>query len=435
MRRVAVIGAGVGGLTIALRLAEAGFTVQLFEQYPQPGGLARSFTVGGEPLEAFYHHLFTTDVACCRLASELGLAQDIEWLSSRMGLYTEGRAWDFGTPLSLLRFAPLTFVDKLRFALTTLWLQRCTDPARFAGITAARWLQDRQGARVWRHVWSPLLTQKFAELADEVAMVWLWGKLRLRGRSRTRTGLGERLGYLRGSFLRLTEALSQRFSQLGGRLRLGEKVRTIEKEPGGLVVVTRSERSMADQVVVATPIPDYLDIAGHLLPPERVADLARLKATSALCTVLELDRAFSPYYWLNIADAQMPFGGLVEHTNLVPAQRYGGRHILYISNYVMRDHPAYRTPKDELLAQYYPALGRINPAFDPSWVVASHHFRAGYAQPVITVGYAEQIPDHRTEVQGLYLASMAQIYPEDRGMNYAIAFGERVARSVIEDAV
>ena len=145
---VAVVGAGLAGLTAALRLTQAGHKVQVFERYPRPGGLARVMEVGGEPLEAFYHHLFTSDTSYIALAEELGVADLIDWLPSRMGIWTDGRLWDFGTPQSLLRFRPLSFLDKMRFAMSTLLLQRSKDPTRFENVTASEWIRRHQGQRV-----------------------------------------------------------------------------------------------------------------------------------------------------------------------------------------------------------------------------------------------------------------------------------------------
>ena len=129
----------------------------------------------------------------------------------------------------------------------------------------------------------------------------------------------------------------------------------------------------------------------------------------------------------------MPFGGLIEHTNYIPRERYGGPHILYISNYLFPDHPLFRTPKKEIVASYLPALARINPSFHPSWITRSHHFRADYAQPVVPVGYRAKIPPFRSGTPGLYLCTMAQIFPEDRGQNYAVVYGEKAARAMLED--
>jgi len=433
MGEIAIVGAGLAGLTAALRLGQQGYRVRIFERYPRPGGLARIFEAGGEPLEAFYHHLFTSDTAYMALAEELGVDHLVEWLPSRMGIWTDGRLWDFGTPLSLLRFRPLRLADKVRFALVTLYLQHRADPSPFENVAAADWIRQHQGERGWQKVWGPLFYQKFAERAEDVAMVWLWGKLRLRGRSRSSSGLGERLGYMRGSFARLVEALETRISELGGEFHLSEPVSRIEVRANGFDIMTTSRSFPVSCVVAATPTPDYVDIAGHLLDESERVGIESLSATAAICTVLEMSHRLTPYYWLNIADPEMPFGGLIEHTNYIPKERYGNRHILYISNYMFPDHPLFRASKKNVVDTYLPALRRINPAFDPSWILASHHFRADYAQPVVTVGYRSRLPRMRSSVPGLYLCTMAQIFPEDRGQNYAIAYGDKVARLVIED--
>jgi protoporphyrinogen oxidase len=430
---VAVVGAGLAGLTAALRLTEAGHRVKVFERYPRPGGLARVVEVGGEPLEAFYHHLFTSDTSYVALAEELGVADLIDWLPSRMGIWTEGRLWDFGTPQSLLRFGPLSALDKVRFAISTLLLQHSKDPSRFENVTAIEWIRRHQGKRVWQRVWGPLFHQKFAEDADKVAMVWLWGKLCLRGKSRSASGMGERLGYMRGSFAKFVEALEGRLQDGGTELHLSEAVQRIERSAGEFTIHTRSSSWTADRALVATPVPDYLEIAGHLLADDERSNLTDLRATGAICTILELEHSLTPFYWLNIADPEMPFGGLIEHTNYIPRERYGGRHILYISNYIFSDHPLFRQPKKEVIATYLPALARVNPSFDPSWITKSHHFRAEYAQPVVPVGYRTRIPSFRSRVHGLYLCTMAQIFPEDRGQNYAVAYGEKAAQAVLED--
>jgi len=430
---VAVVGAGLAGLTAALRLSEAGLKVRVFERYPRPGGLARVLEIGGEAIEAFYHHLFTTDTAYVALAEELGLADEIEWLPSRMGIWADGRLWDFGTPQSLLLFHPLGLVDKLRFAVSTLTLQRSGNASKFENVTACEWIRRHQGERVWRTVWGPLLYQKFADEAENVSMVWLWKKLNLRGRSRSSSGLGERLGYMKGSFARLVGALEDRLEQLGAQLHLSEAVQTVDSTQSGFAIRTRQNTFEAQRVLVAAAVTDHLDVAGHLLDAEERRSLESLKATGAICTLLELDRSVTPYYWLNIADPEMPFGGLIEHTNYIPAERYGGKTILYISNYLFADHPLYRAPKRDVIAAYIPALRRVNPSFDESWILASHHFRADSAQPVVTTGYSSKIPAFRTSMPGLYLCSMAQIYPEDRGQNYAVAYGQRVAKIVLDD--
>jgi protoporphyrinogen oxidase len=184
---------------------------------------------------------------------------------------------------------------------------------------------------------------------------------------------------------------------------------------------------------VAASVTDHLDVAGHLLKREEKSTLESLKATGAICTILELERSLTPFYWLNIADPEMPFGGLIEHTNYIPAERYGGKTILYVSNYLFADHPLYTASKRDVIAAYVPALKKVNPSFNESWILGSHHFRADSAQPVVTNGYRPKIPSFQTSMPGLYLCTMAQIFPEDRGQNYAVAYGERSAGVILAD--
>jgi protoporphyrinogen oxidase len=245
--------------------------------------------------------------------------------------------------------------------------------------------------------------------------------------------MGERLGYMRGSFAKFVEALENRLENSGTELFLNDPVQHIESGDDNFTISTRKSSWTADRTLVATPVPDFIEIAGHLLADDDRRHLASLRATGAICTILELEHSLTPYYWLNIADPDMPFGGLIEHTNYIPRERYGGRHILYISNYLFPDHPLFQAPKKEVIAAYLPALIRVNKAFDPSWIVKSHLFRAEYAQPVVPVGYRNKIPPFRQSAPGLYLCSMAQIFPEDRGQNYAVAYGEKAAKAILDD--
>jgi protoporphyrinogen oxidase len=426
-----VVGAGLTGLVAAYRLAQAGWKVTVFERYPEPGGLVASFEVGGERLECFYHHLFTTDTDIVALAGELGLGGEIEWLPSRMGIYSAGRLWDFGTPVSLLKFGPLPWVDKFRFAASTLLLNRSADYHPFETVTAHDWIRSHAGGKTFDTVWGPLLHQKFAEKADEVAMVWLWGKVYLRGRSRSKTGMGERLGYMRGSFGRLVATLADRVRSLGVRLELANPVKKVHPVGGALEVQARTGSELFGTVLFTAAPQELLRVAGERFPAEHRDRLAGLSATAALCVVLELSRSLSPYYWLNIADPEFPFGGLIEHTNYVPRERYAGRTVLYISKYLFADNPMWTARDDDVWATYRPFLQRVNPAFDDSWVLARHHFKAAYAQPVIPCRYPSVMPPFETPIPGLYHACMAQIYPEDRGQNYAVRSGNRAAQALV----
>lgn len=428
----AVVGAGLTGLVAAYRLALAGWHVEVFERWPAPGGLVAMFEVGGEPLECFYHHLFTTDIDYIHLAEELGLGSTIEWLPSRMGMYCRGQLWDFGTPASLLRFRPLPWLAKLRFALSTLYLRHRNTLTEFERVTAADWIRRWAGQAVWDTVWGPLLEQKFADRAHTVSMAWLWRKVYLRGRSRSASGMGERLGYMRGGFGRLVDELVGRLKRLGVTLHLACPVRRISPTAEGLRLNVRQQEFLLPLVLFTGSPAELLQVGGKALPEDYRRLLTPLEGTGALCMVLELTRSLTPYYWLNIADATFPFGGVIEHTNYIPSERYGGRVIVYLSKYLFPSAPAWSMRENELWALYRPFLLRLNPKFEDSWILARHVFRAAYAQPVVPPLYSRLLPPFTTPVPGLYHCCMAQIYPEDRGQNYAVRAGSQAARQLLE---
>lgn len=428
---VAVIGGGATGLTAAYRLGQRGYDIHLYEAGAELGGLVRTFEVGGEPIECFYHHLFTSDSAAKRLFEELGVSDRIEWHESRVGTFRDGRIFPFTTALDLLRFSPIGIRDRVKLGLTSMQLGRMSDGSQFEETTAAEWLRREVGTQATGVIWEPLLRGKFGAMWDKVVMTWLWNKLKTRFSSRTRLWQREMLGYMRGSFGAWTERIVARLRELDCGIETGARVDRIVSE-GGLVGIELGGRTTHFDAVIATVSNSVFERIAPDLTDGYAAKLRGTPYQDVVCLTLVLDRPLTDYYWLNIADAEVPFVAVIEHTNLVDAERYGGRHIVYVPSYVDRDSSALET-LDETLASYLPHLQRINAAFDQSWIVKKHLFRARDAQPVFTAGAGDRIPHHRTPVPGLYLANMAQIYPQDRGQNYAIERGEAVADMVAED--
>jgi protoporphyrinogen oxidase len=422
-------------MAAAYRLAEAGHEVALFEAAPALGGLVRTFKVGGEPLEAFYHHIFTTDTTIIDWIEALGFSERLVWRDSRVGFFQGGRVWDFVTPADLLRFKPLPLIDRVRLGLVGLYLRRQEDWAGYEEVTAWEWIRKYAGQNVLDVVWGPLLRGKFADQAEEVAMAWLWSKIHLRFASR---GAGlqqkEKLGYLIGSFGVYIEELARRLSARA-HVETGQPVQRILVEDGraaGLQLADGREWR-ADAVVAAVASQVFEQIAPPLDPEyERRVRAARWQ--SALCYVIALKHSLSHIYWLNVSDAETPFIALIEHTNLIERERYGGSHIVYLSNYLRPDHPYMSMADAELDDLYLPHLAKVNPAFRRDWVTDRWVFRGPNAQPVIRRHYRQDMPDLRTSLPGLYLANMQQVYPEDRGQNYQLRLGARVATMVGEDS-
>jgi protoporphyrinogen oxidase len=444
--RVAVLGAGVAGLVAAHRLTQAGHVVDVYERWPGLGGQAATIDVGdGLLLERYYHHLFTSDVHITRLYDELGMPDELEWRPSSVGFFVDGRSWPFVSPLDLLRFRPLPLWSRLRMGLAVVALQRGRqDVTAFESVTAAEWIRRRMGAAAWQNVWGPLLRGKFGSRAEDISMAWLWKKLVLRREIKGEDVRGERLGYPRHSWELLLSRLVDSIERGGGRVLIDRPAVRVDAD---LTVaygasdsfrrghdvssfeVAGSERY--DRVLSTLPNDVMLGVCGHLLSDEYRRRLGAIEYHTAVCLLLELDRRFGPYYWTNIADPEVEFVGLVEHTNFVEPERYNGRRFLYLANYVEPGHELLALDADSLLDRYEPSLRRVNPAFDRSWVLNRWLFREPAAQPIVTVGYEKLIPPLQTGVPGLVLANTTQIYPEDRGTNYAVRLGDQAAAELL----
>ena len=431
--RIAVIGGGITGLMAALRLAQQGFQVTLWERGEHLGGQANAFPVAGTAIERFYHHLFQSDREIVALAEEIGIGDRLLWLPSNVGYFADGRIWPLNGALDLLRLGFLPMRDRMRVGLVTAYLQRVRDWKRFESITAASWLRRALGARAYDRTFGPQLRAKFGRYHDQVAMVWFWGKIWLRTTSRRSPLEGERLGYFQGSFNVLIDALARAAQNAGANLVTGNgPVALNSRDGGGWDVVLDSGVVPVDAVVVTTPSP----VLARLVPdlPETYRQkLIGLEYEAAVVALLQLSQPLSDIYWLNVADDDLPFTGVIEHTNFISPEAYGGKRFVYLSKYLEPDNPYFTMPDDELIEAYVPFLKRINPEFNRSWIERSWVFRERSAQPIIPLHYGARIPDHHTGLRGLYLANTTQIYPEDRGTNYSVRLGNQIAAIVAAD--
>ncbi len=422
MTRTAVLGAGALGLTVALRLAQRGDDVVVVEREKLPGGLASGFEVEpGMYLDRFYHHLFASDHHAIGLIRELGLEGELIWRRPLTVTLRDGAVHQLDSAGSLLRFRPLPIRARVRMGFWLAYLRFLKSPERLEGKTAAAWIEKRMGRAAYRVVWGPLLRGKFGDLADQIAMPWFWARVHDRTAS---------LGYLRGGFHRLYDRLAERIREKGGELRFGTEVREVKSGPGsGMTVVTNGEPVFVDRVVSTLAVRLTCRLAPEL------SEVYRRKhewgtAFGAHCLVLALDRPLTRSYWMNVNDPGYPFMALVEHTNYLSASDYGGRHLVYLGNYRPMDDPLLRMSAAEALAEFAPALARINPSFSPDWVTDAWSFAAPFAQPIVTVQYRSHIPPFETSLPGLWVASMFQVYPHDRGQNYSIDLAERLVRAL-----
>lgn len=455
---IAIIGAGATGLAAAHELLKAGHTVTIFEAGETPGGLAGGFKAPGWDwsLEKFYHHWFASDADLLRLAEEIGVRDRVIYRRPSTVVYYQGRFypldgalstvlgsghWADRLPLSgsiargllALRYPGFNLADVMRYGLAGAYLVLTSDWRRLEQVTAHDWLSRWMGRRVYGLLFQPLLHGKFAEYAGQVNMAWMWARIK------ARTPM---LGTYVGGFQAFFDDLAAHVQQRGAKIAYGARVASIisesaAEEPRLTIYLSEANNHQSSIVngqsfdrVLVTTSPRLMAKLAPQLPADYLGTLNQLRSLGAVVLIAALDRQLSRagYYWHNLPkSAGFPFLALCEHTNFVPAQHFGGQHLVYCGDYLPVDHPYFSMSDEALRVAFLPALKRINPDFDESWVRQTWVFKEPYAQPVPFVNHSRNIPPARTPLAGLFFASMSQVYPWDRGTNFAVKLGREVA--------
>lgn len=429
---VIIIGAGFTGLCAAYELSLRGVAVTVLEADDCVGGLAGSFSTPGQDLEKFYHHWFTSDEHVNGIVADLGETDRIVHRATVTGSYYANRIFRLSSPLDVLRYTPLSLLNRIRLGLLVLQARWVKDWRKLESVTAMDWIESLAGSEVLNKVWRPLMIGKFGEFADRISAVWFWNKLVLRGGSRGARGK-EVLAYYEGGFAALAQRMAQQIETQGGSIQLNSPVTALNIDGEQIHgVYVGDDYLPASRVLMTTALP----IVAELMQPHVSADyITRLNSIDYLgnsCLVLELDRSLSETYWLNVNDPGFPYVGIIEHTNFEPPEHYAGRHIVYLSKYLPISADLYTMNAEQIFEYSIPHIQNMFPDFDREWVLDYHVFKARYSQPIVGKHYSQLIPDEDTPVSKLHLTSMAQIYPEDRGTNYAIREGRRVGRRLVE---
>jgi len=430
--KIAVIGAGIGGMAAAHDFLKAGHEVTLFEAADYVGGLAAGFK---EPhwnwsVERFYHHWFQSDSSMLGLIRELGWQDRVLFPRPYTVMYHEGKFYPFDSIPAALLYPGLGYgINKIRFGMVGLYLRLTNNWKALESVTVEAWMRKWAGDKVYEEMWEPMLVGKFGErYAKEVNMAWMWARLK----SRT-----TRLGTYQGGFQQFSDDLAAVLRQRGAQIRLSTAVQNIEAQADGLALSVAGTGVETFDRVLSTVSPGVMARMAPSLAPDYLQGLLNLKSLGAVVMVLALRRKLSEkgYYWYNLPKkAGFPFLALVEHTNFLPAENYGGDHIVYCGDYLETDHEYFRLSQEELLQRFLPGLARVNPAFSPDWVRKSWLWKTNYAQPVPLLNHSRNIPDLKTPMPGLYFASMSQVYPWDRGTNYAVQVARQaVARMLTEN--
>ena len=399
-RKIAIIGAGIGGLTTGYELFKKGYEVTIFEKEKEIGGLLGDFEISGTKIEKTYHHIFKTDKEIISLINELGLQNKLKWHKSSTGVYSKGKIYPFNGAIDLLKFGELDLIGKFRLGLVYLWLKFDKNYSKYENKTATEWMAKWAGKKAYEVIWKPLLKGKFHEYYNKVSMAWLWARIHTRGGSTNEKG-EEVLGYLDGGFGQINQKLAKNLKiKLSYKVE-SEKLKELEKE--------------FDLIIDTRPI-ENVDYIG------------------AVDLVFSTKQNLSKYYWHNINDLNSPFLALIQHTNLIDKKNYNGNHVYYLGTYVPQDHDYFKVDDESIKIDFFSYLKKIYPNFEEKLVKEIKIFKFKYAQHIVSRKYKvpsyKAMPDGRQVGEKTYQLNFAQIYPEDRGINFAVKEAKKLVELI-----
>ena len=423
--KIAIVGAGIAGLTAAHDLMKKGHQVTIFEAADHVGGLAAGFKEShwDWSVERFYHHWFQSDSAMLGLIDELGWSDQLVFPRPVTVMYHQGKFYPFDSIPSALLYPGLGWgINKVRFGLVNLAIRFTNNWRSLEKFTVDQWMRKYAGDKAYEAVWEPMVIGKFGErYARQVNMAWMWARLKART---------PRLGTFKGGFQAFSDQFAAYLKNKGVQILLNTPVKSIRKDgESGLLITTAAGEQIFEQGLV-TSSPSLMARMAPELPKEYLEGLLNLKSLGAVVLTLSIKQQLSKegYYWFNLPKkAGFPFLALVEHTNYLSPDYFGGDHILYCGDYLETDHEYFQLTQEEIIQRFTPSLQRINPDFQPDWIKNAWLYRTQYAQPVPFINHSKNIPDIRTPLPGLFFASMSQVYPWDRGTNFAVEIAHRAS--------
>ena len=427
--KIGIIGAGFTGLSAGLRLIEKGHDVTIIEQESLPGGLALGFKEKNWDwaLERHYHHWFTNDKAVLSLAKKIN--EEIIIKRPKTSVFIDEKIYQFDSPKEVLLFPKLSIIDRLRMGLIVGILKFNPFWKPLEKINASIFLPKTLGNKGYEMIWEPLFKNKFGPFSNDVSLAWFWARIKKRTPS---------LAYPVGGFLNFANQLVKYIEKNEGKFKFNSSVLKVISNKNKIIVTTKEKNKTLnyefDKVIFTLPSQLFLNLTPQL-PNAYKQKFGNLHNIGATNLILRLNKPFfkDNTYWLNVCDPKSPIMAIVEHTNFMDKKNYDNENLLYLGNYMPNDSDRFKMDEVNLLKLFNPYLKKINPNYEKS-IIGYKLFKAPFAQPIISTNYSKKIPSYDTPINNVYLANIEQVYPWDRGTNYAIELGMEIADHILNES-
>ncbi len=422
-----IVGGGMLGLTLALRLARQGERVTLLEAAPEIGGLASAWQLGDITWDRHYHVTLLSDTHTRELLDELALDQEMKWVETKTGFFTEGKLVSMSNSLEFLRFPPLNLIEKFRLGSTIFYASRIRNWKPLESILVADWLRKWSGRSTFEKIWLPLLKAKLGETYKRVSAAFIWATIARMYKAR-RSGLKkEMFGYLPGGYARVLERLAAMLEKLGVEIKPSQTVKLVHREADGSIRVDCRDSSSLhfDRVVVTAPSAVVSKLCPQLEEEQRQRH-EQIEYLGILCASVLLKQPLAHYYVTNITDSWVPFTAVIEMTALVDPRELDNNHLIYLPRYVASDDAAWLWTDDEVQERFLVALERMYPNFSRDEVQAFRVSRVKHVMALPTVDYSEHLPGVATSLENIYFVNSAQIVKGTLNVNEVIELADDI---------
>jgi len=431
---IAIAGGGIMGISLGYFLSRQGAKVEVFEAAPTLGGLANTVPLpDGTLVDRFYHTILSSDSHLRQLCAELNIADHLRFRQTRMGFYHQGNIYSMNNLVEFLRFPPLNGMDRFRLGITVLYAQFVQDWHRLEGISVEKWLVRWSGRQTFQNIWRPLLKAKFDGGFENTPATYIWARLVRMKSTRKGASQKEEAGHLIGGYMTLIEAMAEQIEASGGKVHPGCPVQEIVIEDGRARGVRVGQAVHPfDAVVGALQVPLFR----RLIPgagEEYRAFLDRTEYLGVVCPLLVLDRPLTGYWTLNITDDRVPFTGIIETTTYIDPDFVGGHHLVYLPKYTAPGSQWQEASDEEIRETWLENLEKMFPDFDRRRVRYFLVHRERYVEPLHGLNSAHLIPEVKTPVRNLYLATTAQVYPALTNCESLTRYARRTARHILEE--
>lgn len=424
-KKIAVIGGGIMGVTLAYKLAQQGMQVDVYERGDNLGGLAGYMMFDGVRMDRFYHTILSSDTMMQTLMEESGVDDKRHFTATKQGFYDSGKLYDFNTPVDFMLFPPLNIFQRFRLGLQVIYAQFESDWRKMDSVPVEEWLLKVSGRGAYNKVWKPLLRAKFDTTAESVPATYIWSRLKRMMGTRQGVTSKEMMCYLENGYITLIEALAKKCETLGVKFHLNAAVEEIVIENGRATGIKLAGAVLPYDAVISTLASPILS---NLIPKSDKAfreKLDKQQYLGVMCPVVILKKQLVPYYVVNITDESIPFTAVVETTNLIDPKYVKDYHIVYLPKYLAPDSPIASWTDEQVKAEWLKHFHRMFPNYAQSDIVEFIVQRAKYVEPIRPMNTLDEIPDIQTPVDRLYMGNTVMIYPD-------LGNGESVSRYAIK---